>query len=494
MPKIAVIGSGFSGLSAAAYLAKAGHEVHVFEKNKTPGGRARQLVTEQGYVFDMGPSWYWMPDVFDSFFGDFGRNVSDLYPLHLLDPAFEMVFGKSDVMPVPADYTALKKLFEQVEPGAGEKLDRFLSEARIKYELSMKEFIYKPGLSIREYITMQVIRKSVKLSLFSSFSKHVRKFFSHPRLIALMEFPVLFLGAMPDETPALYSLMNYAGLSLGTWYPEGGFGKVVDEMVKLGSNLGANFHFNARVEQVVVEDRQVSALLVNGEPFNCDGVIAAGDYHHVEQELLPAAYRNYKSKYWATKTFAPSCLIFYIGVRKKIPKLRHHTLFFDESITEHAQAIYKTPAWPEKPLFYVSCTSKSDDRVAPAGHENLFILIPLAPGLNDDEEVRERYFNKVMQRLEIYAGEPIAEYIDYKKSYCVSDFISDYHAYKGNAYGLANTLSQTAIWKPRMTNNKLKNLFYTGQLTVPGPGVPPAIISGKISAGLLSKHFKKRQS
>lgn len=494
MSRIAVIGSGFSGLSAAAYLAKAGHEVHVFEKNATPGGRARQLVTEHGYVFDMGPSWYWMPDVFESFFRDFGYHVPDLYRLRLLDPAFEMVFGKGDAMPVPADYATLRKLFDQVEPGAGAKLDGFLSEARMKYELSMKEFIYKPGLSVREYLSMQVLRKSVTLSLFSSFSKHIRKYFSHPRLIALMEFPVLFLGAMPEETPALYSLMNYAGLRLGTWYPNGGFGKVVDGMVKVGVNLGVRFHFNTMVEQIVAEDKQVTALLVNGAPFFCDGVIAAGDYHHVEQSLLPEVYRNYTDKYWAGKTFAPSCLIFYIGVRKKIPRLHHHTLFFDESITAHAQTIYKTSVWPEKPLFYVSCTSKSDDDVAPAGHENLFILIPLAPGLNDEEEIREQYFNKVMQRLEMHVGEPVTAYIDYKKSYCVSDFVSDYHAYKGNAYGLANTLSQTAMWKPKIANKKLKNLFYTGQLTVPGPGVPPAIISGKISAELLSKHFKKRQS
>lgn len=490
MSKIAVIGSGFSGLSASAYLAKAGHEVHVFEKNATPGGRARQLVTEQGYVFDMGPSWYWMPDVFESFFQDFGSKATDLYSLKLLDPAFDIVFGQDDVMSVPADQEALQALFEQIETGSASRLKRFLSEARLKYELSMEKFIYQPGLSITEYLKPEVIRKSVKLSLLSSFNKHVRKHFTHPRLIALMEFPVLFLGAMPKQTPALYSLMNYAGLSLGTWYPAGGFGRVIEAMTEVAARQGVKFHFNAQVEHLIPEHNRVNRLQINGNDFYCDGVIAAADYHHVEQKLLPASYRNYTARYWDNRVLAPSCLIFYIGVNKRIPSLRHHTLFFDESMDNHAHAIYKKPAWPQKPLFYVSCTSKSDDHVAPQGHENLFVLIPIAPGLNDDEQTRERYFGNVMQRLESYTGESIISHIDYKKSYCVQDFVTDYHAFKGNAYGLANTLGQTAMWKPSIANKKLKNLFYAGQLTVPGPGVPPAIISGKISAGLLSQHLK----
>lgn len=484
-----IIGSGFSGLSAAAYLAKAGHEVHVFEKNATPGGRARQL-NGHGYVFDMGPSWYWMPDVFENFFHDLGYRVEDLYALHRLDPAFEIVFGKNDVMSVPSGREELRALFEQAEPGSAARLDRFLAEARKKYELSMEKLIYQPGLSFREYLSLDVLRKSAGLALFSSFSKHVRSHFSNPRLIALMEFPVLFLGAMPKDTPALYSLMNYAGLSLGTWYPHGGFGKVVEAMVKVAGDLGVRLHFNSPVEQIISGQDEVKAVRVNGEVFYCDGVIAAADYHHVEQELLPETYRNYTPQYWNKRVLAPSSLIFYIGLKKKLSKLRHHTLFFDKDLDEHAQAIYKSPAWPENPLFYVSCTSRTDDGAAPPEHENLFLLIPVAPGLEDDDETRERYFNQVMQRLEMHAGEPIVPFIDYKKSYCVKDFITDYHSFKGNAYGLANTLSQTAVWKPRIANNKLGNLFYAGQLTVPGPGVPPAIISGKISAGLLSNHLK----
>lgn len=333
---------------------------------------------------------------------------------------------------------------------------------------------------------------ALKLQVFSSFSKHIRKYFTNPKLLALMEFPILFLGAMPEETPALYSLMNYAGLKLGTWYPQGGFGKVVDAFVQIAKNNGTEFHFNSPVEKIMTSGGKADGIKVNGEIFPFDGVIASADYHHVESMLIESNEKNYSEKYWDKKTFAPSSLIFYIGVNKKIEKLNHHTLFFDESLFEHSKEIYKNPQWPSKPLFYVCCPSKTDDSVAPAGNENLFLLMPLAPGLEDTEASREKYLKIMMERLENLVGEDISPNIIYKKSYCVNDFISDYNSYKGNAYGLANTLMQTAILKPKIKNYKINNLFYTGQLTVPGPGVPPAIISGKIAAGLLDKKLKSK--
>ncbi len=491
MSVISIIGSGFSGISAAAYLSKAGHQVHVFEKNATAGGRARQMATENGYVFDMGPSWYWMPGVFEKFFADFNSQVSDFYQLTLLNPSFDVVYGEADVLSVPSHYEALCALFESIETGSAARLNQFMEEAEFKYKTGMDQLVYKPGLSWSEFLDMDLIKGAFRLQVFSSFSKHVRKFFKNPKLIALMEFPVLFLGAMPQDTPALYSLMNYAGLKLGTWYPQGGFGKVIDGMKAVAEKNGAIFHFNAAVQNIQVQNNLVSAIQVNNELFHCDGVIASADYNHVEEKLLPPAYRNYSESYWEEKTFAPSCLIFYLGIQKKVQKLHHHTLFFDEDLALHAQEIYKTPKWPAKPLFYVCCPSKSDDAVAPEGHENIFILMPIAPGLQDSEEMREKYFEIIMKRLEKYCGENISSSIDYKKSYCVDDFISDYHSYKGNAYGLANTLMQTAILKPKMINKKIANLFYAGQLTVPGPGVPPSLISGKISAQLLTTYLQK---
>lgn len=492
MPKVAIIGSGFAGLSAACYLSSSGHEVHVFEKNEQAGGRARQLKTSNGYVFDMGPSWYWMPGIFERFFTDLGESISSHYELTLLDPSFDVIFEKGKSVSIPAAWNELRNLFESIEKGSASKLDKFMREAKYKYEAGMDNLVYKPGLSFTEFADSKVLKGLMRLQVFSSYSKHVRKYFSHPHLVALMEFPVLFLGAMPQDTPALYSLMNYAGLKLGTWYPKGGFGQVVDAMVNVARKNKASFHFNSTVENITVEQNKVSSVVVNRKALAFNAVVATADYHHAEQ-LLPLNYRNYNEAYWQKKTFAPSCLIYYLGITKKLNSLQHHSLFFDEELFQHSIEIYKQPQWPTKPLFYLCCPSRTDETVAPKGHENLFLLMPLAPGLEDNEIIREKYFQLMMNRLQQHVGEDIINHIDFKKSYCVNDFVTDYNSYKGNAYGLANTLRQTALLRPSVRNKKLNNLFYAGQLTVPGPGVPPALISGKIAATQVLNHFKSRK-
>jgi len=487
---VGVIGAGFAGISAAAYLAKSGLQVDVYEKNSTAGGRARQLITDNGYVFDMGPSWYWMPDVFEKFFNDFGYSASDFYELELLDPGFSIVFGKDDVLEVPADFEELCALFESLEEGSSGRLRQFLTEAEYKYKVGMENLVYKPGLSLMEFLDADLIKGMFKLQVFTSFSKHVRHFFKHPKLVALMEFPVLFLGAMPEDTPALYSLMNYAGLKLGTWYPKGGFGAVIAAMKQVAEQQGVRFHFEETVSEIKKQDHVIN-VTSNDRLYTFDGLIAAADYHHVESRLLNESQRNYSEKYWNKRVLAPSCLIFYVGVKRRIEKLRHHTLFFDEDLKQHAVEIYKDPQWPSNPLFYVCCPSKTDDAVAPEGCENLFILMPLAPGLHDNAALRAQYFEILMERLEAHTGLKIREHIDFFKSYCTHDFIMDYNSYKGNAYGLANTLMQTANLKPAIRNKKIANLFYAGQLTVPGPGVPPSIISGNVAAGQLIKYLNK---
>ena len=489
MHSVAIIGSGFAGLSSAAYLAKAGYKVDVYEKNEGFGGRARQLKTDNGYLFDMGPSWYWMPEVFEKFFNDFGYSSSDFYSLKQLDPGFRILFDGNEELSIPANYSELRELFEQIEPGSATKLDQFLEGAAYKYKTGMEKLVHKPGISLLEFADKDLIKGMFKLDVFTSFSKHVKKYFKDPRLVTLMEFPVLFLGAMPEDTPALYSLMNYAGLKLGTWYPEGGFATVISAMKKVCTNLGVSFFNNEAVEHLKVDGKQVSTVKTTTTNQQYDGVIAAADYHHIEEKLLDPALRNYDRQYWDKRVMAPSSLIFYLGVTRKIDKLQHHTLFFDADLKQHAIEIYKQPQWPTKPLFYVCCPTKSDNTVAPEGHENIFVLVPLAPGLEDNETLREEYFEKIMHRLENYTGVDIRDSLDYKKSYCVNDFKADYNSYKGNAYGLANTLLQTAHLKPSIKNSKVKNLFYAGQLTVPGPGVPPSIISGKVAAGQLIKYL-----
>ena len=494
MAKIAIIGSGFSGLSSAAYLSMAGHEVHVYEKNETPGGRARRLKTHNGYMFDMGPSWYWMPDIFEQFFNDFGYTVSDFYELKLLNPSFDVVFENHQTISIPVNFSELCILFESIEKGSAEQLKKFMEEAKYKYETGMKNLARMPGISITEFADTDLLKGAMRLQIFSSFSTHIRRYFSHPHLIALMEFPVLFLGAMPQDTPALYSLMNYAGLKLGTWYPMGGFGKVIEAIIKVAKTKGAAFHFNSPVEKIIVEHNKATAISINGEQIDFDAIIASADYHHVEEKLLPASYRNYTEKYWEKKIFAPSCLIYYIGLNKKIESLAHHTLFFEEDLLQHSREIYKTPKWPDKPLFYVCCPSKTDNTVAPGNHENLFLLMPVAPGLDDNNLLREKYFEIMMRRLQNHVCEEIISHIDFKKSYSINDFVTDYNSYKGNAYGLANTLRQTAVLKPKIRNKIINNLFYAGQLTVPGPGVPPSLISGKIAAEQLFKYLKNKKN
>ncbi len=378
MKVISVIGSGYYGLSAAAYLAKEGHKVHVFEKNSTPGGRSRQFETENGYRFDMGPSWYWMPDVFENFFNDFGYKTSDLYQLRLLEPSFEIIFGDNDRLIIPSDFERLCELFESLEAGSAVQLKKFMSEAELKYRISFNQLIYKPGLSLLEYVNPKIIKSTLYLHVFSSFGRYIRKYFSNHKLISLMEFPILFLGAMPADTPALYSLMNYAGLKLGTWYPMGGFISVVNAIEKICFDLGVEFHFDSTVQKITVHNNHVKGVVVNGEEFPCDGIIASADYHHVDNELIPVQYKNYDETYWNNRVLAPSSLIFYLGINKKINNLSHHTLFFDQDFNKHASAIYKNPSWPEHPQFYISCPSKTDPGVAPEGKENIFILIPIA--------------------------------------------------------------------------------------------------------------------
>ncbi|TKC59221.1 phytoene desaturase [Pedobacter hiemivivus] len=487
---IAIIGAGISGLSAAAYAAQAGNEVHVYEKHAQPGGRARQFSTENGYVFDMGPSWYWMPDIIDNFFLDFGCKASDFYQLISLNPQFEMVF-EDGLLTVPESYEDLKKLFEQLETGAGKKLDAFMSAAKYKYEVGMQDFVNKPCYSWLEFVSPKIAGSALKLDLLSNFRSYVSKYFSHPKLKTLMEFPVIFLGASPKNIPALYSLMNYGGYALGTWYPMGGFYQLVLGMKEVAEKQGALFHFNQTVEKIVTDEGVASGIVVNGEFKECDAIIASSDYHHTET-LLNSELRNYDQKYWKSRTFAPSCLIYYLGFKEKLPNLKHHTLFFENDLDEHIKSIYEEKKWPEKPLFYACCPSQTDPEVAPEGHENVFLLMPLATGLNDEESTREHYFQDMIKRLEKHTGaKDLLSKLNYKRSYGVDDFISDYNAYGGNAYGLANTLSQTAVLKPGIKNKHLSNLFYTGQLTVPGPGVPPSIISGKIVAKEVNKLKQK---
>ncbi len=482
---IYIIGSGFSALSASCYLAKQGYNVTVLEKNDTLGGRARQY-KKDGFTFDIGPSWYWMPDVFERFFADFGKKPSDYYTLDKLNPGYEVYFGKKSSLKVSENLEDIYRMFEEEEKGSAKHLKTFIDSAKSNYDTAIKDLVYKPGVSPLELINTTTIARVSQF--FSTIRKQVRKNIKNPKLIKILEFPVLFLGAKPTNTPAFYNFMNYADFGLGTWHPRGGMYAVIEGMVSLATSLGVHFKTNSNVQKIITDtSKNVVGLLVNGEEIKTSLVLSGADYHHTET-LLDKDVRQYSENYWDKKIFAPSSLLFYVGFDKKIENVSHHTLFFDTDFDAHAREIYDNPKWPTDPLFYANFTSLTDETSAPEGKEAGFFLIPLAPGIKDTLELREEYFDKIMDRFEKLTNQKVKEHVLFKKSFCVNDFKEEYNSYKGNAYGMANTLFQTAFLRPKIKSGKVKNLYFTGQLTVPGPGVPPALISGKIASELIIKN------
>ncbi|WP_353779542.1 phytoene desaturase family protein [Winogradskyella sp. 3972H.M.0a.05] len=482
---VSVIGSGFSSLAAACYLAKAGYDVTIYEKNNTIGGRARQL-KKDGFTFDIGPTWYWMPDVFERFFADFDKKPSNYYQLEKLNPAYSVYFGTDDYITIEDTLDKICIAFENEEPGSSKKLKKFMTKAKSNYDIAIKDLVYNPGISPLELVTPKTATKLNQF--FSNIKRDVRKEFKNKRLAQILEFPVLFLGAKPSNTPSFYSFMNHADFGIGTFHPKGGMYKVILAMEALASSLGVTINTNANVDKILVNNKKAIGLSVNGEHIYSDIVLSGADYHHSET-LLDKIHRQYSESYWQKKTFAPSSLLFYVGFDKKLKNVNHHTLFFDVDFDVHAEAIYDDPRWPKEPLFYASFPSITDDNAAPKGKEAGIFLIPLAPGIEDTDEIRERYFNIIINRFERLTSQSVQNTIIFKESFCVKDFIKEYNSYKGNAYGMANTLLQTAFLRPKLKSKKVGNLFFTGQLTVPGPGVPPSLISGKLVAELIVKQF-----
>lgn len=481
--KIIVIGSGFSSLSASCYLAQMGYDVSIYEKNETVGGRARQLKKE-GFTFDMGPSWYWMPDIFDKFFGDFGKKTSDFYALDKLSPAYKIFFD-DDVITIGDSLEKIAVEFERIEKGSSLHLRSFIKQAQENYDIAINKVVLRPGLSPFELVTPETVARVDQF--FKTISGQVRKKFKNPKLVSTLEFPVLFLGAKPSNTPSFYNFMNYADFGLGTWHPKGGMYEIIKAMKRLAEELGVQINTGSPISSIVVENGKAIGVVCNGEQIKADVVLSGADYHHSET-LLEKPYRQYSENYWDKKTFAPSSLLFYVGVDKKLNNVEHHNLFFDTDFELHAQEIYDEPKWPKDPLFYANFPSVTDKTMAPEGCETAFFLVPIATNLEDTPALREQYFNIILKRFQEKTNQNIEKNIIFKESFCVKDFIEEYNSYKGNAYGLANTLTQTAFLRPKLQSKKVKSLYFTGQLTVPGPGVPPALISGKLVSALIAKN------
>lgn len=481
-----VIGAGFGGLSAAALLAKQGYKVTVLEKNEGVGGRG-SILKESGYEFDMGPSWYLMPDIFEDFFAIFNKKPSDYYDLQRLDPSYRVFTGGKSFLDISADLETNKKLFDTLEPDGGSKLQTYLNDAKFKYEISKAEFLYKSYNHIWDFINWRLIKDGSKLNIFENLSKFVSKHFESETVRKIIQYTAVFLGVNPAKTPSVYSLMTHIDFNLGVWYPIGGIYAVAKAIESLGSELGVEYKFNTPVEKLVVENGNIVSVVTNNEQFIADIIIANADYPFVETQLLPKEYQSYEESYWEKAGIAPSALIFYIGLDKKLDGLTHHNLFLQHDWKSHADKVFDDPSWPKDPSYYVSCPSKTDPTVAPPDKDLLFILIPVASGIEDTQEIRDKYYDWIITDIENTIGQSIKDHIVYKKDFAHKDFSSRYNAYKGNALGLGHTLRQTAYFRPKQKSKKVKNLYFTGQYTIPGVGVPMTLISSIVLNNELEK-------
>jgi phytoene desaturase len=508
---VGVIGSGFGGLSTACYLADAGADVTVLEKNEQLGGRASRLEAD-GFRFDMGPSWYLMPDVFERFFAHFGKEPSDYYTLSRLDPHYRIFFKDGDRVDIVPDVEANVETFESYERGAGEKLREYLDTSETHYDVAMNQFVYEDRPRLRDWVDLDVMKAApIGLKLVGKMDDYVSGYFENPKLQQIMQYTLVFLGGSPKNTPALYNMMSHVDFNMGVYYPDGGIGAVVDALVELGEELGVSYRTNAEVTEIIsrkdglelelapavdpvyevpdaatVPDRAESdggvSAARGGERLAFDYVVSDADYAHTEQELLPEHLRTYDADYWESRTYAPSAFLMYMGVEGDVDPLAHHTLVLPTNWDPHFAQIFDDPEWPEDPAYYLCVPSETDDSVAPEGHSNLFALVPIAPGLEDSEATRERYRELVLDDIAENTGVDLRDRIVFEEQFTVSEFAERYNSMAGTALGMAHTLRQTALFRPDRRSEKVPGLYFTGSYTTPGIGVPMCLISGQHTA------------
>ena len=483
--EVIVIGSGFGGLAAAGLLAKNGHNVKVIEKNDHAGGRAT-IWKKDGFLFDLGPSWYLMPDVFENYFAEFGKKPEDYMNLVRLEPSYRVFYGKDDFVDVSKDLDKNLELFESMEKGASDKMKKYLETSKYQYEVAMKDFIYKDYKHLTDFIKPKLVKEGIKLHMFDKLDNYAMRFFQSDRIRKILEYTIVFLGGSPYDSPALYSLMSHVDFQLGVWYPMGGIGKLVEAMQKVAEENGAEFIFNSPVTKINSDGGKVKGVSTEKQDYQADIVVCNADHAYADTNLLEKKNWSYSKRYWDSRKIAPSAYLLYLGLDKKIDSFIHHNLYFDNNWVNHFNQIFHKPEWPDNPSYYVSCTSKTDKGTAPKGHENMFVLVPVAAGLEDNQKIRDKYFTKILKHIEDLIGESIIDSIVLKRIFAHNDFTERYNAFKGTALGLAHTLRQTAVFRPQHESKKIKNLYYTGHYNHPGIGVPMVIISSQIISNMIS--------
>lgn len=489
MKKVIIIGGGFGGLCTAALLGKKGYKVLVLEKNPVMGGRAMTF-EEKGFKFDMGPSWYLMPEVFEKFFQLFDKKIEDYLKLAPLDPMYKMFFSPSDQLDIARDLKTNLDSFEKMEKGASKKIQEYLDFAKEQYNIALDHFLYKEFRSFLDFIKPELLKIGGKINVFKNLDEHINNYTKDDRLKKILGYTMVFLGGAPNNTPALYSLMSHVDYNLGVFYPMGGFGSLTKAFVALGREYGVEYKTHEDVKEIIVENGIARGVRTEREEILGDIIIGNADYHHIETRLLAREYRSYSDEYWETRTLAPSAYIIHLGIKGKIKNLRHHNLMLTHDWKQHFDEIFEDPKWPDKPSYYVCCPSKTDPSVAPKDCENLFILVPVAPGLFDSDKIREEYYEKTISDLEKHIDEKIRDRIEVKRIYSHRDFSNDYNAYKGTALGLAHTLKQTAIFRPKSKSKKVSNLYFVGHYTQPGIGVPIVVIASQLVSNRITQDYE----
>jgi phytoene desaturase len=475
-----IIGAGFGGLATAALLAKKGYTVTLLEKNDHPGGRA-MVYKEKGFTFDMGPSWYLMPEAFERYFSLFDTKPSDFYTLKRLDPQYRVYFDKDDRVDMYRDLQKNLDTFDSIAPGAGKLVEEYLDLAKYQYDIAMNQFIYKNYNSLLDIMDPRLMIEGTKLKLFSSLNAFVSQYTNQDKIKKILQYTMVFLGGSPSNTPAFYSIMSHIDFHLGVFYPMGGMGKVIEGLAKLCKENRVKIVTNQEVKRIHVRNKHAHSVETQDKTYEADLVISNADYPHTETDLLTSHNQTYSKEYWERKTIAPSAFLLYLGVKGTVKNLSHHTLSFADDWEHHFAQIFDDPAWPDKPSYYVCCPSKTDPSVAPKGHENIFVLVPVAAGLKDTKDVRMKFRSKIISHIEHITGEKIDNRIVVERIFSQQDYASMYNAYKGTALGLAHTLFQTALFRPQNKSKNVDNLYYVGQFTHPGIGVPMCLISAELT-------------
>jgi len=483
--KIYIIGGGVSGLAAACFLKNKGFNVCIIEKNNTLGGRLFEY-EENGFRFNNGPSWYWMKDVFDEVYEEIGISKKDVYKLNKLDPQYKMVFDDEEFV-IPGEYKKTQEMFSDLSKS--NKLESFINKSHKKYDIARKIFLRYNNLSFTEYLNLETIKNIIHFDFNISYREYCKKFSDNKHLQKILEWPSLFIGSSPKKISAMYSMLTYSMIHDGTFLPEDGLVDIVKVLTKRANELDVEIKLNESVKDYIIKNKKIIGIKTNNSVYkNVESIIAGCDYQFNES-ILPRKFRTYPKSYWEKIELCPSCLLFHIGINKKLETDDFHVLFFDNNLDSHMNEIYNLKTVPENPLFYLNITSKKL-KTAPDGHENLFILIPTGPHMIITNETVTKYYDYVINKIEKYYDTKIKENIVCKKIFKDSDFKSRFNAYGGNAYGLSCHPLQSAFLKPRIKSRYLNNLYYCGQLTNPGPGVPPSLLSGIVT----SKYFIKNRN